>query len=99
MTTLDDIREIILVETCVRKEDLTRDQDFALIQYISKIIARPKFEIPAQIEREIDSILVSPKSLRKRIENLGSSLIEFHSQERTVAASMIAEEKVSGQRS
>ena len=32
-------------------------------------------------------------------EALGSRLIEFHSQNKTVAASMIAEKKVSGQRS
>lgn len=32
-------------------------------------------------------------------ENLGSRLIKFHSQNKTVAASMIAEKNVSGQRS
>ena len=33
------------------------------------------------------------------LPELGSRLIEFHSQNKTVAASMIAENKVSGQRS
>ena len=37
--------------------------------------------------------------LRPRVWSLGSRLIEFHSQNKTVAASMIAEKKVSGQRS
>lgn len=40
-------------------------------------------------------------SVRTRIRQklIGSRLIEFHSQNKTVAASMIAEKKVSGQRS
>ena len=38
-------------------------------------------------------------ALQERVACLGSRLIEFHSQNKTVAASMIAEKKVSGQRS
>lgn len=37
--------------------------------------------------------------LRNLLSILGSRLIEFHSQNKTVAASMMAEKKVSGQRS
>ena len=39
------------------------------------------------------------KDLYIFVQPLGSRLIEFHSQNKTVAASMIAEKKVSGQRS
>ena len=42
----------------------------------------------------------SCRGLSPRVRgNLGSRLIDFHSQNKTVAASMIAEKKVSGQRS
>ena len=42
---------------------------------------------------------LDPVEVQKHTDALGSRLIEFHSENKTVAASMIAEKKVSGHRS
>lgn len=51
------------------------------------------------IELHFTKAEVTLAKVRDMAAELGSRLIEFHSQNKTVAASMIAEKKVSGQRS
>lgn len=53
----------------------------------------------ARSTRDLLNVLGALADKGAAFRSLGSRLIEFHSQNKTVAASMIAEKKVSGQRS